>query len=324
MSQIRLAIWSVVVLTGLMAVALLLRRSTSMTPAQLEAGIKSYAESGRLARYDLPSFGEADERIDIIYLNLCVQLAKMRYGKQLRGFAINPPSIDPSLVNLIFFKDDPERLFRDFQGNCTYTGYKNVIVCDLRFLHELTGVPEEIPRRLEGIPKGGVEELSEKDLVDLVMAVRASTALWVLGHEIGHLARGHESRHFLFRDDRSDALIRNADGHPKGRSYVAEQEADQFAFDVIKETGVPSFGFFLWIGLSQTVVHLANKQLIKQGEQPDTVFGIENRRYRIKAESQTHPPTFVRAVVIAQQLAEGLQLDNTGHFRRIYEHIEVY
>jgi len=84
----------------------------------------------------------------------------------------------------------------------------------------------------------------------------------------------------------------------------------------------------LVLGLRTAVLNLANKQLMRQGEVPDTSEGIKNREFRLHVDSPTHPPLFLRAVLIALRITESLASVGLGHadrshFQRIYERITV-
>jgi hypothetical protein len=254
--------------------------------------------------------------LDIFCFKRFLQLAQLISSKELRGFSINQQSLDETMINMTFFRDDPDDAFQDFHLNCAYLGYKNTIVGDLRFLRQLSGI--------DNIPEYG-KTSSGEDITAILTATMSNTAaIWVIGHEIGHLACGHDLRHFRFDKQSDSQVIENPDGRPNGASHAIEQEADEFVWQALE--GIPLTIFAL--GLRSTVLKLANRQLLLQGERPDTPWGIENRTFKLHKHSSTHPPILLRAVLIAQRISEGLVQAGLGnedrdHFLRIYEHITV-
>jgi hypothetical protein len=295
MRRLHLAISSVVALGVIVAISI---RTRPLTPAELERRLAEYAKQGRLAQYDLPSFLVGDqgkEQVEALYIKACVEQAREKYGRNVNGFAINSPTFDPNLVNLVFFKEDPEDTFRGFHDNCAFTGYKNIIVCDLTFLHEITGTTRKDLELESRNPTGQPHPLLKVASVGI--------ALWVIGHEIGHLAHGHQMRHFLFQGEAARNLIRNPDGHPVGNSLTVEQEADSFAYDVFKDR-TPQLGSALTLGLLQVEAGFRNEQRSRQGDVHGEVFGPTYHHYRPEIPSETHPPTFLRAVTITKYISE--------------------
>jgi len=254
--------------------------------------------------------------MDIFCIKRFLELAQLISNKELRGFGINQQSLDETLINLIFFREDPDNAFQDFHLNCAYLGYKNTIVGDLRFLQQLSGI--------DNIPEDGKTSSGEDITAILRATVSNAAAIWVVGHEIGHLAYGHDLRHFRFDNQSENEVIENSDGRPNGASHTIEQEADDFVWQALE--GIPLTSFAL--GLRSTVLKLANRQLLLQGERTDTPWGIENRTFKLYKHSSTHPPMMLRAVLIALRISEGLVQAGLGnedrdHFLRIYEHITV-
>jgi hypothetical protein len=199
-----------------------------MLPDALEERIASYKRR-KLLDYDLPSMVAGEERFDIGCIKLFLQFAQLMSTRQLRGFAINPQSLDDTLINLIFFTDDPDNAFREFHGNCAYTGYKNIIVGDLRFIRDLAGIDNvpQYPLLSDGF-----------NVSATIRAMMANVAaIWVIGHEIGHLACGHDLRHFRFDGEGATGMIQNRDGKPNGVSFTIEQQADEFVWQALD--GIP-------------------------------------------------------------------------------------
>lgn len=307
MTRSHLAIFSVLVLGVIVAIGASIQSRSFLTPAELERRLSEYARQGRLARYDLPSFhirGQGSDSVETLYIKACVKQAREKYGKSVNGFAINPSTFDPNVVNLVFFKDDPENTFHDFHDNCAFTGYKNIIVCDLAFLHEITGTTKEDIELESRNPLGEPHPLLKVASVGI--------ALWVIGHEIGHLAHGHRLHHFLFRDEARHNLIRNPDGHPTGDSYVAEQEADSFAYSVFEDR-TPWLGGELTLGLLQVMAGFKNEKRSRQEDVHGEMFGPTYHHYRPETPSATHPPTYLRAVIIAKYVSDKPFKQQLGH-----------
>ncbi len=313
MNRSHLAISGIVVLGVIIAIGARIQSGSFLTPVELERRLAAYAKQGRLAEYDLPSFriaGGGSDPVETLYIKACVEHAREEYGISINGFAINPSTFDPSLVNLVFFKDDPEDTFHDFHDNCSFTGYKNIIVCDLTFLHEITGTTNE-DLELESRNPGGQPH-------PLLKAASVGIALWVIGHEIGHLAHPRHGRHFLFRGEAARNLIRNPDGHPVGDSYKFEQEADTFAYEVFKER-TPWLGSALTLGLLQVMGGFKNEQRSQHEDVHGEMFGPTYHHYKPEAPSETHPPLFVRAVTIAKYVSERPFSQQSGHSRAIID-----
>jgi len=130
--------------------------------------------------------------------------------------------------------------------------------------------------------------------------------LWVVGHEIGHLAHRHNRGHFHFDGEPSAKVI----NYSPGREEKEEIEADGFAVDAIGRVEV---GHFLWLGLSQLA---ANPKLYAASESSDGKLVFERR-------SRTHPPLFVRIIDNSiSAIQRGYFIDSTGHFERIRARVE--
>jgi hypothetical protein len=313
-------------ISGYSATAQGVKTVNSTTPGELEAAIQNYNRRNLLAAYDLPAFTTTDAdnktvRADVAYLRRCVDYTNEKFNKKLGGVLFNPKTLDDNFINIIFIDKDPDNLFRQFWRNCTFTGYKNTIVCDISYLYELAV--------LERNPKPDKADNDEsKQFAEMIRGYRACICLWVLGHEIGHLAHGHTKRHYAFRSEDSDVIIHNVDGRPKGLDLQAEQQADDFVYKVFELDGKNGLAFFLWMGTNQAVQTSAVRTLEAQGLKaedikPKSVWWVTEQKYNIVTHSRTHPPMFVRVVDIGRRLSDELGVDNTGFYAKIRQNITV-
>lgn len=260
----------------LLAIAAILNPPSTPTLEQrqqeIETAIEAYLEKGHFA---LPETWSQD--IANTYLQNCLVLASEKYGKRFDGIRVNE-RIDAASINIFFINDDPDSLFADFRNNCVSIGHKNIVLCDLQFVKELQA-PEFTSPSSE--VDGDVAAIFRQ------ARLRQQTLawLWVVGHEIGHIAFGHTGRHFHFQGDKSHELIVEAQGVYSHQ----EKEADDFAIEAV---GTDALGRLMYQGIHQFVnsegTRIANDLAIgKSWQQLEAI--------PIRQTSKTHPPLFYRA-----------------------------
>jgi hypothetical protein len=270
----------------------LVPRDKAVTPQELEIAISEYLRSKIFVDFN-PS-ANINFKVSEIYYSNALTLLQGKYGhKEIKAIAINEP-IDNNHVNIYLFDNDPRGAFKPFKRNCTYTGYRNIIICDIGFIKEKLLLGSHFVSGEEWEMKWG------RILTDHVF-------LWAIGHEIGHLAHNHSGRDFNF--DGSAWMSNNI---PRLQvSDRREIDADEFAVEAV---GDQSVGFFLWLGLSQLA---ANPKWFAESVSNEGAILLRDC-------SSTHEPLFKRVITLAQKTIDaGLVIDTTGHFLRILEKIQI-
>lgn len=132
-----------------------------------------------------------------------------------------------------------DRRFNIYKENCAYTGWLNVILCDLDLIdgfltdraldRETASIGEDLPvdqpRPTKEIERERLQEL------------RRAMLLWVLGHEIGHAVAGHAPAHF-----QKSQFHRLVDVN--SLSHQQEIEADQFVIDRLAQPHTKNVFFY--------------------------------------------------------------------------------
>jgi hypothetical protein len=294
---------TIVVLLGIVLSGALLLRwlfPSTNSPERLERALNDYVDQGILFDFakEAPPGAESFVpigQIESAYYSNCIKLLREKYHQDIKFIGINE-KVDPGRVNIYFIDKDPKGAFTQFRNNCTYTGYKNIIVCDVKYILK------------DLFHKESFSDFSRSDGYGVIPYAHIRTlVLWVIGHEIGHLAHRHNRGHFHFDGETSSKVIKYSPSGPDND----EKEADAFAVDAI---GSFQVGHFLWLGLSQLA---ANPKLYAASEKSDGKLVFKRR-------SATHPPLFVRIIdnTIAA-IERGYFIDSTGHFERIKERIEI-
>ncbi len=191
MTRFGLAITCAVAI-GVFLVAALLLREDHLTPEKLEKRLEIYRTRGWLSRPRSIAEGARAQQIEDTYLTNCLhKLGTLR--NDARSIRINEP-IDEHRINIFFIGSDPNGWFGDFRGNCAYTGHKNIIICDLEFFERVRSVPDwygDVAKKLGPL-------LVSDTMLELSRSTLGILALWLIGHEIGHIAYGDASAHFDF------------------------------------------------------------------------------------------------------------------------------
>lgn len=222
-------------------------------------------------------------------------------------WAINQP-VRVGYINFYFLKPNfaaetnlPSEV-RDYRdqlvGNCAYLGTQGIVVCDSDFLRAF-GYDHGVPWR--GIdPKK--QELGFEGQVNQRLEL---VALWIIGHEVGHVLNG---------DGESDAarerpLVSISPGgqtlqqlqDTKDREYAADRKfAELISRDKVLVNSLVSM-----------LMDLINAELVLRYGKPETFgpgFELDYSKKTIayyfdNDPKQTHPEYLVRAVRILQQIA---------------------
>lgn len=264
---------------------------------RLEADIENYRIDGCFDYVTSGTKGATE-----LYYDNCVRLLNERYRKNVKGININGP-IKPNHVNIYFLAKDPKGLFHKFQDNCAYIGYKNIIICDITFVRKLQ-------RPILKFPTTSTDDsLVEK----IAQAWQENVVLWIVGHEIGHLAYDHCDRHFTFNDEGDEHFIKVFDE----KYSNAEDEADGFAV-LAAGRAVDA----LYFGFAQFINQMGSLLLLEQGH--SFPFTESREKIIVKAESNTHPPLFLRAVNIMLDLCRIYGVESPPeYYESIRNRIEI-
>src|SRR5262249_53166549 len=108
--------------------------------------------------------------------------------------------------------DSPPEL-KPYFGSCAYLGENNIILCDSDFLNSFLE-KRDIKNYLRSHPDKDAQWERYLD----------SFLIWVLGHELGHIIRGHTAAHF--GEDNFERLVDST-----SLDQRQEVEADAFLID---------------------------------------------------------------------------------------------
>lgn len=278
-----------------MLVASLVRNhepATRLTPLTLELLIRQYcAQNLFVAR-------EIRDDIELPYLNNCIKLANEKYGCHLAGVTFNTPTPSQDHANIYFFSSDPKGLLQEFKNDCVSLGYRNIILCDSDYLDRLAvAKPIEWPdKKGEPLPPG----FQPGGMFDNVVQAYASYRwLWILGHEIGHIARHHGARHFVLVGEPSHFVIsRNYDSDEHFRE---ELQADDFAVEAVHDELLFSIAIYSAI-MEKALPALAEQNALRSGDLGREAIASGKYRLSVTQDSPFHPPYIVRGIRILRQL----------------------
>jgi hypothetical protein len=319
------------------------RDSVILKLAALEATLDQYRLAGRLAPPDglansIPPHvfpTEMLQGLGELYLWNCIQLANRTSGKTLKGLVFNGP-ISADVVNVYLVNDDPQGAFQRFRNNCAYIGSDNIIICDAAFVRTLQQEPpwmEEARARdnaqfLKEFP--GLKDLERQNehsdsarewgevLGELRQVNNRQLILWLLGHEMGHLAHNDLARHFIFAGEADSLLIKNFEPpHSQEEAMYSKVEidADRFAVEAVDQRllAIP-----LATGL-ETAVNRFGVPLMRNG--PATSVWLRDDPIVVKRQPGTHPPLFIRAVYLLKELNSRYDLGYSEKIEQIERRI---
>lgn len=313
MTRRRFFILLIIIVSAVILAAYLSDRRESPKEVELrklEQVIERYRQAGYLGYTGTGFVG-----FDRLYLENCLKLLKDRYGKYLDGVNINGP-LQSNSINIYFFDRDPEGMLVPFKGNCASVGHKNIIICDLSYVAEWQTFLTEVK---DSEWKGsGAPGLTPRQMSQIARAVRANFLIWLLGHEIGHIAHEHHKRHYAFNYDQADVLIQNFDG----RGSREEEQADEF----MVEAASGGIAGVLYLTLSTVIMEFKNKYQQEQNLSP--TFPNNGEKIILKVRSTTHPPFLLRAVNVWLLLNKRYDLESNTlggklHFEILKEHLTI-
>lgn len=210
--------------------------------------------------------GQETELAD--YLDSCTRLLRERAGSAISHWTVNAgPKVGAISIELLV---RPGQELEPFASNCAYLGFDARIVCDAEFVFGTSRVPSpSSPSPVDG----------------LAFNIGKAVAMWVLGHEVGHIAHGHSGGHFRFE---GEAFTRIRVG--ESRFQQMEMEADAFAVDAVRSARQ-----------ALTMILVANLVVDAQAEERGVRLGsgLVEIPYDPNA---THPPLIVRALSVRRLL----------------------
>lgn len=141
---------------------------------------------------------------------------------------------------------DPSRIFRANMAKHRYIDVFRQNAVFLRRLHAIV------------IDSSFVQTLGDKYFgTDFDMGIRSTLLSWIVGHEIGHLVRGHRTSHFRPND--------MLDREPRQRARaIREDEADAYFADVIRANGQSTVYVYADV-FSVIVAHEADQRTVSGG-----------------------------------------------------------
>lgn len=133
-----------------------------------------------------------------------------------------------------------DKLPAEFRGNCTALQNTKVILCDGSFLTNIARCLQDPGVTIEG--DGHTDPETQRTIVGLMYFKARALLSWVIGHEIGHLAKGHVQspthKSWSLPNSTGNLIIGNR----------AEIEADEYSFRSMfrgrDESTIPFMTFF--------------------------------------------------------------------------------
>jgi hypothetical protein len=265
-----------------------------MNTEELESTLEEYRLNGSLGKpsFTFEAVGDgASVPLWLAYTDDACKLVRYKYDNSISGLNINGPALRDH-VNIYFIASDPLNRFTYMRGNCMYTGYKNIILCDLSFMRVFQTLDASGETTRDDLNDIDVEELligaSPLEISrEMARRLASNTILWLIGHEIGHLAHRHAKRHFTFDNEAHDDRIENFDG----RFSAEEEQADDFAVEAV----TPHMAIHVNWGLNTVFLELWHSLGLNQHPRGPIV---------LKADSRTHPPLLLRALRLNIKLIE--------------------
>lgn len=230
------------------------------------------------------------------YLQLCLDLANTEYGHSLESVRVNPQSAADADINVYYCDLQPDGPLSQFHNSCAYTGYRNIIVLDSNYVADFNGMKT---MRYDDDSNSTPLEAAASPFTRALDEMGTYAWIWILGHEIGHLAHGHEQGHFSGANKSFDST-----------SYSAEErQADEFAAASFDLASVGVLYFFLvdYVGTDILERHSL--------ERVDFDVALKNG-YRVSypRTSPAHPPIPIRLLRILQACLT----NNSPEFQEVF------
>jgi hypothetical protein len=220
----------------------------------------------------------------------------------------------PGWINIYFLSDDPRGLAPYFSGNCSYIGYQNAILCDVRFvssyLQSLERLDQVYDTMVEEFGKGGINGFSVSltaHLPEIRRYLQQSFLIWLIGHEVAHAV--------LHRDQ----VVR--DGSAKHFDLIydeRERQADTFvAHEVVADAALaPNFKVLLGEFIQQEFRRVYWQQ---HGPRPDSLSVQADRALLsqplLVQYDRYHVPILLRSLRVMQAIyAQAPDINETAYY----------
>jgi tetratricopeptide (TPR) repeat protein len=224
-----------------------------------------------------------------------------------RSMTINSVRV-PGGLNFYVVRKDPKGYFDQFACNCAAIPPGDTVVCDaalLDYIRNLLAEPRTGPshqawlkvwleeRRKDGRPTDPSEQEAILDDFEQIALIYSQALLrWVLGHEIGHISRGH--------------LNAGLDWAKPSRRL--EDEADAFVIDRLSANGSVEDVFYLTLMLESMIstLYLDALRQTHPGAVNDlnAVVSLEKLPPITAADPGHHPALIQRAISMWKLLAK--------------------
>jgi hypothetical protein len=252
----------------------------------------NYPEGSKMKLYSESSGwpGDLTKGFGKEYLTNLLNLANKISGNKFNEIRINR-DWKKDAINIYFFNSDQTSPFDVYKGNCAYLGFNNIVVCDVNFIWELgliSNLEAELDSTLDGRHFSTVldKNRSFRKLALLrQLGPLHNVLLWIIGHEIGHIAKGHKVGHFVHDEKFSEIM--------QGKNFddSLESEADQFALDAFGNSEVTAD--FFW-AINEMIAFEINKELSLNAKELNAQLKDFDHPLSIRARSKTHPPLLKR------------------------------
>lgn len=180
---------------------------------------------------------------------------------------------------------DPMEEMDQLKENCAYVGPPSTIVCDEALLSSF-------------LVRVGVSDWYKGHSMEKQMLEQVQQAFlyWIVGHEIGHIVKGHKPAHFS--DSAFEAMVESS-----SLSWRQELEADSFAVSQMQHDSA------LRVGVESMLIDVVNSQIrSKVGSDLPAGVGIiydyDNEKVVEYLRSGSHPEFVVRAARMLSVSAE--------------------
>lgn len=207
---------------------------------------------------------------------------RWQVNQQVKDDYLNVFVLKAGIRNL---PDLPEGL-GEFFGSCTSLGEKNIVICDDRFVGTFLEV-HNVPDMIKAHPDRDNQWRRHNE----------AFLYWVLGHEIGHIIKGHGAAHFGSGSDKLEKETPDS-----SIEYDQELVADAFLVNQVSKDKEMS------LSLVTMSIDLLNAEIReKVGVTPvgaGILFDYTNKKLVRYMRLRTHPEYVIRLTRVLQKLGE--------------------
>ncbi len=222
------------------------------------------------------------------YLDNSLNILNTEFRHNIKEIRFNSPLKDGA-INIYLLEGDPNGYFSNIKGGCGYLGYRNIIMCDIKFTKEFTGLSKFEQALNTSIEDDGSDPvLQASHRISLLRSYSSASfvSAWLIGHEIGHIAHRHGTAHFdsnIFEESLSV-------------NQELEHQADRFSVNAIKTTELAEKMLIALGGILQR--HHLKLCSIKHEH---TIEECQDVFY-VQKSSTSHPPMLIRAIEFTEEI----------------------